>query len=224
MELTPLLKRLAALDLHKLEESAAKIHGELQEKKKSNMAIYEPSLAMVLRTPEWNLQRHDAVKPYFQIYEAAPLMKLLLANVKYGLSDVSEMIDWSDPDLAQSEIKITDTMQTAGQEAFHTSLRDDDDEAEGIRCIYRAMRAKEPTSDSVASDCGERRAFKSLELLDKDLQIAFLRETLAGKDARIAELKSELATRPTAFVDPEPEPANHNPFRDFPSDPRMIGR
>ena len=46
--------------------------------------------------------------------------------------------------------------------------------------------------------------------------------TVAAKDARIAALKSELARRPPAFVDPEPESA-HNPFRDFNHDPRRMG-
>jgi hypothetical protein len=46
---------------------------------------------------------------------------------------------------------------------------------------------------------------------------------LAAKDARIAELKSELATRPAAFVDPLDEPMKPNPFREHPSDRRRIG-
>lgn len=51
-------------------------------------------------------------------------------------------------------------------------------------------------------------------------------DQLSAKDARIAELDTELATMRTAFtaanVQPEPPPA-HNPFRTFPSDPRRIG-
>jgi hypothetical protein len=50
-----------------------------------------------------------------------------------------------------------------------------------------------------------------------------VKEMLAAKDARIAELDSELARRPAAFVDPEPEPVGHNPFRDFGGDRRRIG-
>ena len=47
---------------------------------------------------------------------------------------------------------------------------------------------------------------------------------IAAKDARIAELDTELALRPAALADPEPELAKPSPFRDFPSDPRRIGR
>lgn len=54
-------------------------------------------------------------------------------------------------------------------------------------------------------------------------QIMRLREDLASRDGRIAELDSELARRPAAFVDPEAE-AKPNPYRDFNGDRRMIGR
>ena len=47
---------------------------------------------------------------------------------------------------------------------------------------------------------------------------------IAAKDARIAELDTELALRPASPADPEPEPGKPSPFRDFPSDPRRIGR
>jgi hypothetical protein len=50
-----------------------------------------------------------------------------------------------------------------------------------------------------------------------------LRVQLAAKDARIAELTSELALRPAAFVDPAPEPEKPNPFREHKSDPRRMG-
>lgn len=45
---------------------------------------------------------------------------------------------------------------------------------------------------------------------------------IAAKDARIAELKSELARRPAAFVDPDEKP-EHNSFREFIKDRRMMG-
>lgn len=47
-------------------------------------------------------------------------------------------------------------------------------------------------------------------------------DVIAARDARIAELKSELALRPAAFVEPEPEP-KHNPFQNFNRDPRRMG-
>lgn len=49
-----------------------------------------------------------------------------------------------------------------------------------------------------------------------------LRAEIAAKDARIAELKSELARRPAAFVDPDEKP-EHNPFREVTKDRRMMG-
>jgi len=49
-------------------------------------------------------------------------------------------------------------------------------------------------------------------------------DQLAAKDARIAELDSELSKRPMALVNSEPEPLKHDPFRDFGGDPRRMGR
>lgn len=59
---------------------------------------------------------------------------------------------------------------------------------------------------------------------DKDAEIALLRQALAMKDARIAQLDTRLASIPVAFEDPDatPEP-EHNPFRDFGHDPRRMG-
>lgn len=47
---------------------------------------------------------------------------------------------------------------------------------------------------------------------------------LFAKDARIAELKTELALRPAAFVDPALESVKPNPFREHKTDPRRMGR
>lgn len=58
----------------------------------------------------------------------------------------------------------------------------------------------------------------------KDIEIGMLRQALAMKDARIAQLDTRLASTPVAFEDPDatPEP-ERNPFRDFGHDPRRMG-
>lgn len=51
-----------------------------------------------------------------------------------------------------------------------------------------------------------------------------LANAIAAKDARIAELKSIMASTPVAFEDPDAKPAVvPNPFRDFGHDPRRMG-
>lgn len=51
-----------------------------------------------------------------------------------------------------------------------------------------------------------------------------LRCQLADRDARIAELKSELAARPKPAPAPDAPASSRGPFREFPVDRRRIGR
>jgi|HubBroStandDraft_1064217.scaffolds.fasta_scaffold12997_8 hypothetical protein len=81
--------------------------------------------------------------------------------------------------------------------------------------------------DQLTRERDEATAFASLaaeQIGAQFREIAALREVIAAKDARIADLDSELAKRPTAFVDPEPEPLPHNPFRTYGTDHRRVGR
>lgn len=89
--------------------------------------------------------------------------------------------------------------------------------------------------DRLRSDAAMRAAYPPVTVLRQDIQdimaehaamvegIDVLRESLEAKDARIAELKSELALRPGVVVDPTPDTAKPSPFRDFRGDPRRMG-
>jgi hypothetical protein len=69
-----------------------------------------------------------------------------------------------------------------------------------------------------ARDDAQRMLLTAIELKNRYF------DQLAAKDARIAELDSELSKRPMALVNSEPEPLKHDPFRDFGGDPRRMGR
>jgi len=99
---------------------------------------------------------------------------------------------------------------------------------------YRAMRALDPRAIvPTYYDIGwdERRPVTQEIVDNMDTAIqklaaerTLLRQALAAKDARIAELKSVLACTPVAFEDPDAKPVvKPNPFRDFGHDPRRMG-
>ena len=66
---------------------------------------------------------------------------------------------------------------------------------------------------------------KDARIADLGESVVALGTTLGRRDARIAELDSELGRRPAAFIDPDqqPKPLAQNPFRAFPVDPRRLG-
>lgn len=148
------------------------------------------------------------------------------------------------------EIPVTPEMIVAADHASRTWSRDTAGiPRDPVSCyvsVYRAMAAVAPNrlrgseatvralvvrqNDEMIALTGER---DSARRSNADLLacVAELEDTLRvvrlDRDAsRAVEmiLRDELARRPAAFVDPEAEPAKHDPFRDFGHDPRRMGR
>lgn len=75
-----------------------------------------------------------------------------------------------------------------------------------------------------SNDGLRRERDKAIGLMtERDSQVLQMAEVIAAKDARIAELDTELAKRPAAFVDPEPPTMKHSPFRVPARDMRRMG-
>lgn len=140
----------------------------------------------------------------------------------------------------QHECVVTPQMIAAGDAAWQGgNLKD------SLAAMYRAMRAAAPVEPSrtneilrccniplgsiVSPNCSD---------VTEDVQIALARAYIA--EGRVGELEARLADatqrnlilraaydnlaqRPAAFVDPEPEPPKHNPYREFNTDRRRIG-
>lgn len=124
-------------------------------------------------------------------------------------------------------VTVTAEMIAAGRAAFGYS-----NPALDYPSIYRSMHALAPVE--LVSE-GERQALRERdearalasqleqECCEHASYISSMVEKIDAKDTRIAELKYELASRPAAFVDPEPERLKHNPFREFIHDRRKMG-
>lgn len=104
-------------------------------------------------------------------------------------------------------------VQRAGEIAELKSIADDLRRAVTDEVGPALLKCQRERDDAVA------RTFILRDACDRNEQ------TIAAKDARIAELKSELAAFTIANAAPvaETETPAHNPFRDFPTDPRRMG-
>lgn len=142
------------------------------------------------------------------------------------------------PAKSHAEIPVSDEMIQAGLERRGVAwLKNGNYVSRDLLVdVYRAMAAVPPADYSgifPEEYCAVRRERDHLQyqvhalIAERDNALAVAAHHLAAirdRDARIAELKSELSRRPAAFVDPEPEKLKHNPFREFGRDRRMVGR
>ena len=140
-------------------------------------------------------------------------------------------IKWDEGSVAERSdlIPVTEEMVAAGSKAVLACGVTDD----AMVTAYRAMAALAPVAptwgeivtlgverDALAASC----AAVTLKNEEMATEITLLRQALAAKDARIAQLKSILATTPVAFEDPDEKPVvKPNPFRDFGHDRRRMG-
>lgn len=126
------------------------------------------------------------------------------------------MTDWVPAELYGSVVAERDDARTESDQLIN-AMRDNavvpffeyDNE---ISCLVKEL------DEAIAK-------FRGLAI-DRDIILGQLRDAadqLAAKDARVAELKSELALRSAAFVDPAPDTAKPSPFREFRGDPRRMG-
>lgn len=126
------------------------------------------------------------------------------------------------------ECVVTPQMIAAGDAAWQGgNLKD------SLAAMYRAMRAAAPVKSSraiVSPNCsdvseGERIAMNGAYIAEG--RVTELEADLFASRQRVLALEAQidamLAQRPAAFVDPEPEPLKHNPYREFNTDRRRIG-
>lgn len=125
-----------------------------------------------------------------------------------------------DPVCAEPEIPVTEEMIAAAHAV------PDDSSPLRLTAIYRAMAALEPNppnwqrerNNLLKMAVSQVKRINALEAANRTLK-----QRVDFKEARIAELKSELAAFTAANAPPKSEP-KRNPFRDFLTDPRRIGR
>lgn len=132
----------------------------------------------------------------FEVSATHPLLKIMMANAERQAKKISDEI---------ASRMFSDASPDWGLPVFISI-----DPASGVD-VRNVDVAEPPDLFYPAKDCDD------CQRVERDL-IAII----AAKDARIAELKSELARRPAAFVDPDEKP-EHNPFREFTKDRRMMG-